>query len=195
MEDYVWILDSLPQGRPDAPPHHREPVAYGIGDTQFTVLELIPKQDVTIGVGERVYVGKDVALRDKIAKVKGRINFEQLTNAAQSELQYVLIEIVKKNEDRFTKFFNDAPPISTRYHSLELLPGLGKKTMQGMIEERKKGPFLNFQDMVARVHALHAPEKLVAHRIGLELSNPGEKYHLFARPPVQEPPGRPPLRR
>lgn len=187
MEDYVWVLDALPQGRPDAPPHRREPLAYGIGDTQFTLLELIPKPEAQLQVGERVYVGKEPTLRDKIAKVKGRVNHDQLTTAAQSELQYVLLEMVKKNEERFVKFFNDAPPITTRYHSLELLPGLGKKTMQGMLEERKKAPFASFEEMVTRVHALHAPDKLIAHRIELELSNPTEKYHLFARPPVTEP--------
>ncbi|RLF59590.1 MAG: DUF655 domain-containing protein, partial [Thermoplasmata archaeon] len=71
MEDYVYILDYLSVGRPG---HKRGPLAYGIGEKQFTLLELIPKPDVTISIGEKVYVGKDMAKRKKIAKVKGRVN-------------------------------------------------------------------------------------------------------------------------
>ena len=39
MEDYVYILDYLPTGRPG---YRRGVLAYGIGENQFTLLELIP---------------------------------------------------------------------------------------------------------------------------------------------------------
>lgn len=185
MEDYVLILDYLPTGRPDVPQHHREPVAYGIGEAQFSLLELIPKPGVTLETGERVYIGKDVEKRDKIAKVKGRIDHPQLSAGAHGELPYVLLELVKQQESRFVKFYNEAPPITTRYHSLELLPGLGKKTMMAIVEERRKGEFKSFDELKQRVSAVHAPDKLVAHRIELELSDLHQKYHLFTRPPAQ----------
>jgi putative nucleotide binding protein len=166
--------------------HRREPVAYGVGDNQFTLLELLPKPGVSLQIGERVYIGKDVEKRDKIAKVKGRIDYPKLSAGAHGELPYVLLEMVKANEHRFIKFYNDAPPITTRYHSLELLPGLGKKTMMSVIEERKKAPFASFQELKERVGQLHTPDKLIAHRIELELSDPHQKYHIFTRPPVQQ---------
>ncbi|HLE48018.1 MAG TPA: DUF655 domain-containing protein [Candidatus Thermoplasmatota archaeon] len=186
MEDFVLILDYLPNGRPDAPQHRREPVAYGIGESQFSLLELIPKPGVNLAVGEQVYIGKDVDKRSKIAKVKGRIDYPQLSAGAHGELPYVLLGLVKSQEERFVKFYNEAPPISTRYHSLELLPGLGKKTMMGVIEERRKGEFKSFDELKQRVSALHAPDKLIAHRVELELSDPHQKYHLFTRPPAQQ---------
>jgi len=62
---------------------------------------------------------------------------------------------------------------------LELLPGLGKKTMWGIIEERKKGPFKDIADISTRVPLAHQIEKHVAQRIEAELQNPEEKYRLF----------------
>lgn len=184
MEDYAYILDYLPTGRPDMGGHRREPTAYGAGDNQFTLLELIPKPGVGLTIGERVYIGKDIEKRDKIAKVKGRIDYTKLSAGAHGELPYVLIEMVKAGEERFVRFYNEAPPITTRYHSLELLPGLGKKTMMSIIDERKKAPFATFGDLKQRVPPIHAPEKLIANRIELELSDPHQKYHVFTRPPV-----------
>ncbi|HEC88072.1 MAG TPA: DUF655 domain-containing protein, partial [Thermoplasmata archaeon] len=95
-----------------------------------------------------------------------------------------LIEIVKNNEERFVKFFNECPAITTRFHALELLPGLGKKTMFEILEERKKEPFKSFDDIKKRVKAVHSPEKIIAKRILEELENPNEKYRLFTRPPL-----------
>src|SRR5581483_4389649 len=185
MEDYAYILDYLPNGRTDARGHaQREPTAFAVGESQFTLLELIPKPGAQIATGERVYIGKDTEKRQKISKVRGRIDHTQLSATAQAELPYVLVEIVKANPDQFLKFFNESNPLSRRLHSLELLPGLGKKTMQSIIDERKKGAFQSFEDLQKRVHALHTPDKLVAHRIELELSDPHQKYHLFTRPPV-----------
>jgi len=43
---------------------------------------------------------------------------------------------------------------------LELLPGIGKKLMWGIIEEKKKGKFENFKNLVERVKGLHAPKNL-----------------------------------
>ncbi|MEM1514199.1 MAG: DUF655 domain-containing protein [Candidatus Thermoplasmatota archaeon] len=183
MEDFVYILDYLPSGRVG---YRRIPIAYGIGEKEFTLLELTPKPDITMNIGERVYVGKELEKRDKIMKVKGRVNYEDLTPTAQGELFYVLIDIVKKNEERFIKFFNESPPITTRFHALELIPGLGKKTMLEILQERKKAPFKNFEDLSSRIKNLHHPEKLIAKRVLEELQNPDEKYRLFTRPPLRK---------
>lgn len=183
MEDYVYILDHLVHGRPG---HRASSISYGIGEDKFTLLELLPKREASLTVGERVYVGKDKKRRKKIGKVKGRVKYEDLTASAHGELLYIVIDIVKNREREFLKFYNECPPISTRYHVLELLPGLGKKTMLGILEERKKKSFKNFEDMKKRVSTLHHPEKLIARRIEEELVNPNQKYRIFTRPPPRE---------
>lgn len=184
MEDYVYVLDFLVKGRGDLPPYKRNPVVYGIGESQFTFLELIPKRDATFSVGERIYVGKDPAQRTKIEKIKGRVNYEDLTSTAHGELPYVLLDIVHNNEARYVKFFNEASAISTRFHVLELLPGLGKKMMLEILDERKKKPFTAFQEMQDRISFLRAPDKLISKRIELELTDPNQKYRIFTRLPL-----------
>ena len=179
MEDFAYILDYLAQGPPDSKRFKREPVSYALGDQEFKLLELIPKPNVSLNIGERVYIGKDIEKREKVLHVKRRISYSDLTNAAQSEIAYILDDIIQKNEDRFVKFYNEAQAISTRYHMLELLPGLGKKTMWAIIEARKKSPFTTFEDLEERVTSLHKPDQLIARRIEDELSDPDQKYHLF----------------
>jgi putative nucleotide binding protein len=179
LEDYAYILDYLPQGLPDEHRFKREPIAFGLGESEFKILELIPKDNSPLDIGERVYIGKDMDHRDKILHVKRRVRFDEITNTAQNELTYIISEIVKANQTRFVKFFNDAQAISTRYHMLELLPGLGKKTMWSIINERKKAPFDSFDDIEGRVGSLHQPDRLICKRIELELSDSNQKYHIF----------------
>jgi len=169
----------LPQGLPDEKMFHREPVAYAIGEDQFKLFELVPKEGIALNVGDKVYIGKDLDLRQEILHVKRRISFNELTNAAQRELPFVIRGIIKAHEPRFVQFFNEAQAITTRFHMLELLPGLGKKTMWAIIEERKKGPFTSLEDLSKRVPMAHQLDKLVAKRIEDELANPDEKYRLF----------------
>ena len=179
MEDYARILDSLPQGHPDQSKFRREALAYALGEDEFKLFELTPKGDADLGLGQRVYIGKDVGLRNEILHVKRRVGFEELTTAAQNEMPFVVAEIVKGKEERYVGFFNSAQAITTRFNMLELLPGLGKKTMWAILEERKKGPFKTFQDLEARVGAVHHPEKLIAKRIEMEIGDPAQKYRLF----------------
>ncbi|MDG6221355.1 MAG: DUF655 domain-containing protein, partial [Candidatus Thermoplasmatota archaeon] len=106
------------------------------------------------------------------------VHFNDLTHAAQSEMPFIINEIVHSQEERFVKFFNDAQAITTRFHMLELLPGLGKKSMWSIIEEKKKAKFSSFKDLEDRT-GVRNPDKLVSKRIELELSDPQQKYHLF----------------
>ncbi|HHD16152.1 MAG TPA: DUF655 domain-containing protein [Euryarchaeota archaeon] len=180
MEDYAYILDYLPQGHPERKTFKREPVAYGLGETEFKLLELSPKPGASLMIGEKVYIGKELERRDKIQHVKRRINFFDLTAAAQSELPYIIEEIIKNDEEKFIRFFNEAQAISTRLHMLELIPGLGKKTMWHILEERKKGPFKDFEDLSIRAN-LHQPEKHLCQRIIQEMEDTSQKYHLFIK--------------
>ena len=179
MEEHAYILDYLPHGHPESRKFKKEPIAYGVGDTEFKLFELLPKRNASLVVGDRVYIGKSMEKRDTIEHVKKRVRYDELTSAAQSELPYIIKEIVKDNEERFIKFFNEAIPVTTKFHMLELLPGLGKKTMWCIIDERKKEPFKNFEDLKSRVPTLYKPEKLIVDRILKEIMEPGQKYHLF----------------
>ncbi|MDX1611376.1 MAG: DUF655 domain-containing protein, partial [Candidatus Thermoplasmatota archaeon] len=177
MEEHAYILDYLPQGRPDQP-SRREPVAYAIGEDQFVLFELIPKPGASLLVGDRVYIGKDQDEREKIDRVRGRIGYDEMTHNAQSEMSYVIEDIVKANEEKYLHIYNEGGAISTRMHVLELLPGLGKKLMNAILDERKKGTFSTFEELDERVGPLHQPAKLIANRIEVEIKDETQKYHL-----------------
>ncbi len=178
LEDYAYVIDFLPYGHPDdkRPIHKREPLAQLVGENYFTLLEVSIKKDKSPLIMDRLYIGKGE--RDIVNKIKRKLRYDDLTPAAKSELPYVLEHIVKQNEQKYVEFFNKAESITTRLHQLELLPGIGKKTMWAILEERKKEPFKNFDDIAKRVRIAH-PAKLIVSRIIYELKNPDVKYRLF----------------
>jgi len=188
MEDYAIILDYLPLGylKEGASSFKKKPVAQAIGIEEFTLLELTPKEKVDLDIHEKVYIG--AGKREKIARVNRRLKYDKLTATAKIELNYVVEEIIKENEEKFVQFFNEAGPISTRLHQIELLPGIGKKHMWDILNARKEKEFENFQDIKQRVPMLADPVKLISKRILMELEGNSDrkgkrKYILFTRPP------------
>lgn len=179
MEEYAYVLDYLPQGRTDEKGYRKTPIAIAVGETEFKLLEIIPKQNTVIAVGEKIYIGKNPEMREKVLSVRRRISYRELTSAATNELPYVLERIIQTNEQKFVTFFNEAQPINARLHTLELLPGLGNKTMWNIVEERKKKPFESFKDLGERIKTVHHPEKMLASRIVQELEDRFEKHKLF----------------
>ena len=180
-ESYAWVLDYLPYGHPDdtRPIYQRKPLVQAVGEKHFTLLELIPKEGVVPEAHSRGYIGEGE--RDVIDHVKRRIRYDELTHGAKLELPHVLEKIVIENEPRFVEFFNKAYSITPRLHMLELLPGIGKKLMWAIIEERKKGEFKSFEDLTSRVRGVYQPEKLIAKRIEEELKEENIKYRIFTR--------------
>lgn len=187
-EEYAWVLDYLPYGKSVdvTPAFQKKPLVQAIGDKKFTLMELVPKAGVIPNIQSRVYIGPGD--RDEIDHVKQRIGHQDLTTGANLELPFILEACVRHQEDRFVKFFNDAHSITTRLHMLELLPGIGKKLMWSIIDERKKGDFKSFQDIRERIPSLHDPAKVIAHRIEGELKDDFIKYRLFTTPPRRQRP-------
>ncbi len=175
-EDYAYVLDYLPEGYMNIETGRRKgiPTAQVIGEKAFTLLEIIPKVDLMLH--ERIFVGK--GNRDKVLKINRKLSYDDLTATAKAELPYVVQEIVRNNEERFVKFFNEAPPITNRLHSLELLPGVGKKTMWEIIDARTEKPFESFEDLRHRIKGIHDPAVMIANRIVEELQG-RDRYRLF----------------
>jgi putative nucleotide binding protein len=180
-EDYAYVLEYLPYGHPldSRPTYQRESLVQVVGDEHLTLLECVPKPGSAFQPREHVYIGKEA--RTKVAHIRRRITYEDLTVNARAELPFVLDEVVKAKEPRFIAFLNEAGPLNVRMHQLELLPGVGKKTMWMLLEERKKGPFQSFEDISKRVK-ISNPRKIIADRILEELRG-GERYLLFVRGP------------
>lgn len=177
-EEIAIVLDFLQNGYPHdtRPSHIKTPIIQAVGKQHFLLLELVPKKDVFVQPYEEVYIGE--GKRDKIHHILGKLSIDRLTPTARAELEFVLQDLVKKNESTFVEFFNKAQPLTMRMHSLELIPGFGKKHMWEVIERRQEKPFANFADMRERVKLMPDPEKAIVRRILAELGGQ-EKHRLF----------------
>jgi putative nucleotide binding protein len=181
-EEYAIVLDFLPHGRSGFRPTGRAGYRAGaliqcVGEEFFTLLEALVKEGLMLKPNERVYVGKEA--REKVTYIIGRISFDELTAAAKAELPSVISRIVLNREKWFVNFFNTARAITPRMHALELVPGIGKKYMWQVINERERRSFESFEDLQKRTE-LPNPVKLVTKRIIEELEG-DSKYRLFTR--------------
>lgn len=152
------------------------PVAQAVGEKKLVLLELVPRRGISLETGERVYIGE--GKRDKIYYILGRLHREKLTESAKAQLEEFIKRVVQEKEKDFVEFFNRAEAINKRMHQIELLPGIGKKHMREILEQRKEKPFESFVDMKSRVPNLPDPEKAVEKRIFQEMTNQ-ERYNLF----------------
>jgi len=172
-EEKAIILDYLPYGYPLD--KKTMPLAQAIGEQNLTLLELVPRRGIKLEPREEVYIGE--GKRDKIYFIRGKLPFNKITESAKEVLKEQLEKQILNNEKKFTDFFNNAQPINTRLHQLELLPGFGAKHTEAILEERKNKPFENFEDLKKRVKNLPDPKITVVKRIMEELE--GKERHLL----------------
>jgi|TARA_Y100000034_G_C6806421_1_gene362135 putative nucleotide binding protein len=177
-EENGIVLDFLPNGYPmdERPMYMKTPIAQAIGKEHFVLLELVPKKGIHLQPYEEVYIGE--GKRDKIHHIVGKLPMSKLTRTAQSEMEFAIKDIVEKSAKKFIDFFNNAKPLSTRMHQIELLPGVGKKHMWEIINARDEKPFDSFDDIKKRVKLMPDPEKIIIKRIVEELEGT-EKHMLF----------------
>jgi putative nucleotide binding protein len=165
-EEYAIILDFLPYGYPLE--KKRLPMAQAIGKNNFTLLQLVPRRETKFEVGEEVYIGE--GKRDKVQYILGRCPREKLTETAKIQLEEFIKRIVQEQEKRFVDFFNNAQPINTRLHQLELIPGFGKKHTLSILKAKEEKPFESFDDLKKRVANIPDPSKAIEKRIMEELT-------------------------
>ncbi|MEM4717356.1 MAG: DUF655 domain-containing protein [Desulfurococcaceae archaeon] len=176
LEPYVYVLDYLELGNPsDVHYEHRnQPFVQAIGGKYFTLLEAMPLIGIKIDILERV----DLSYPSKLRRIL-HVSYNDLTSVARSNLPEALKRIIIENEKIFVEFYNIAEPINIRLHSLELLPDIGKKTMNILLEERMKRRFTSLGELRERVGI--DPVKPIVERVIKEMSME-EKYYLFVKP-------------
>lgn len=181
FEDYVYVLDYMAHGKimGTRQAFRSEPLVQVIGENYFTLLEAVLQGSATISLHDRLYIGKDMP-RDKVSHILGRVSYDELSSTAKTELPLAVEDIVTQNEERFVKFFNTAEAITPRMHSLELVPGIGKKYTWTILRAREQRPFASFEDIKNRA-GLPDPHKLITRRILEELTEKEPKYRLFTR--------------
>mgnify|MGYP000097136973 CR=1 FL=1 len=181
-DEFVAVLDFIPNGNPvDRHWRHRtSPLIQSIGTKYFTLVEIVPTTIKMYGPGERYLIYELNPRGDAV-----KIVYDDLTSIARSNLTQVLRQIILEKEKVFVQLFNIAEPINIRMHTLELLPGIGKKSLALILDERKKKPFDSFKDIQERLR-INDPAKMIVDRIIAELQG-NEKYYLFVDPPEHSP--------
>jgi len=175
-EEHAIVLEYLPNGYPLE--KKMMPIAQVVGETNFTLLEVVPRKGEKLDAGEKVYIGQ--GKREKIYYILGRLDKEKLTESAKQQLEEFVENVVKQNEIEFVGFFNTAEAINKRVHQIELLPGLGKKHMQEILKKRQENEFKSFEDMKERVQNLPDPQKAIEKRMMKELVEE-ERHKLFVK--------------
>lgn len=173
-EEYVIVLDYLPHGYPLE--GKMMPIIQAIGEVNLILLEIIPRRGVSFEIEERVYIGE--GKRDKVYYILGRLKKEKITESAKEQLHKIIESVVKEREKEFVDFFNKSESINKKIHQIELLPGLGKKYVKEILEQRNIKGFESFEEMKKRISNLPFPEKAVEKRIFEELTS-DERYKLF----------------
>ncbi|MCG3226434.1 MAG: DUF655 domain-containing protein [Candidatus Heimdallarchaeota archaeon] len=180
VESRVLVLDYLPEGKGFGQDKQREPIIQGIGTTWFTLLELITNRRGSFNQFEEIVLPK-VSEKSPIKHVKRRLTVNDITNTGYQSLEEAVLKIINKNEKRFVSFFNKAQPITNRIHSLQLIPGIGKKLMWEILQTRKGMPFVSFSDIEERVKISDIC-KMIQNRVVQELEE-DEKHRLFTASP------------
>jgi len=107
------------------------------------------------------------------------MTYEKISSSAKNEIPVVVESIVRKNEQRFVDYLNNAQPLTPRVHALELIPGIGKTYLNSIIREREKKPFENYEDVKRRA-GLKEPIIHLTKRILEEIS--GEtRMNIFVK--------------
>lgn len=176
-EEYAYVLDYVTRGKSTTVRGREGIIITAIGEDRLTLLEVLGVPNAAFEIGEKIYIGKEG--RTKILSVLGKLEYERISAAAQSELKNVVQTIVANNEKRFIDYINHSQPLTPRIHALELIPGIGKTYMKTILEERERQPFTDFVDLQNRV-GLKEPSKQITQRIMEEIT--GEvKVTLFVK--------------
>ncbi|MFC6904277.1 DUF655 domain-containing protein [Halalkalicoccus tibetensis] len=178
-EEDAIVLDYLPHGRADddRPSYQKPPLAFALDSDQFSLHELTLDDDADVKIGDWLDLSEPPEGVERVRDVE----YGDLSSGARSEIEYVIEDLIEEEEDRFVSFYNDAQPITLRLHQLNLLPGIGKKLRNSILDERKRKPFESFEELDDRVTGLHDPKGVLADRILEELREDELKYRLFVR--------------
>ena len=175
FEEHAYVLDFSSKGRSKTVRGRDGIIITALGEDRLTLLEILGVEDSTFDVGEKIYIGKEG--RIKVQSVLGKLDYDQITSSAQSELTNVVKTIVTENEERFVNYINNAQPLTPRKHSLELIPGIGKTYLKLILEQISKQKFLNYKDVEERA-GLKEPIAHISKRILEEIA--GEtQFRLF----------------
>lgn len=172
-----FVIDFYPHGKSLS---HRRSEDYNPLVVVVTAKEF-QFYDVILTVEAEFSVGEDLLLSPRNRSIirLNQIRYNQLSNSALNNLPTAIKKIVITYESRYITFFNQAHPLTSQMHQLQLLPGIGQKRLWTILEARKTNPFTSFSDFSKRTN-ISDPMSIFTNRILLELED-SPKYFLFIK--------------
>lgn len=173
----VIILDYFTQtmNKNTSRPYHREKILQVVDESCFRLYKAVLRDDIVYKIGDKIELKDSLEWLENIQS----INYMSLTSGSKIELEHTIRAIIEDDVKKFISFYNHSTPISIRLHQLNLLPGVGGKLRDKILQERKKNKFENFDDLIDRVGGLYNPQEIIFKRIMDELKDTNLKYPLF----------------
>ncbi len=172
-DEYANVLEYFPYGMSDS--KDRRPSAILLTESLGLLLASI-KKDGKVEVGKKVYIGE--GKREDIHHIISRIPLSKVDEKGKELMNEILDKKIVEDEKKFVDVINRLGPINVKLHSLELIPGIGSKTLQRVISERVKKPFTSYDDINKRVELQFDIRRSIRERIISEL-NEVDKYRIF----------------
>lgn len=175
----IYVLDILQHGGVDKAGHQWHPIAQIVEASRFQLYEMVlNKSAITeIKLQQKIVISDESKYFERVQR---KIKYTDLTPASSSTLDLVVEQYVSDNETRFIEFINKSGPITIKRHSLEILPGIGKKLMWSIINCRENPPFKSYEDLHSRVPGFK-PVETFTKRIIAEISDSDLKHYLFIK--------------
>ncbi|MCL5420621.1 MAG: DUF655 domain-containing protein [Candidatus Parvarchaeota archaeon] len=172
-DEYAYVLEYLPFGLPDSKDRKAEAI---ILTDSLGLLLVALKKDVAVEAGAKVYIGENK--REEVHHIIQRTTPDKLNGNGMQMLTEKINSIVTENEEKYIGIINKLGSVNVRLHSLSLIPGVGKKMVQKILDERNKGEFKSYSDFDERVGFASGIARSIAERIEEELEN-RDKYKIF----------------
>ncbi|MCP4762667.1 MAG: DUF655 domain-containing protein [archaeon] len=177
----IYVLDILAHGHIDQNKRggRENPIIQSIEMPGFNLFEMYYNKSIDLKVQEKVVLNRDPS--GKVGKVKKRLKYHGLTQTSKELLQNTIEQHIEENEEIYISFLNRAGPITKKRHTLNLLPGIGQKSMWEILDARKKKDFESFTDFQERINSVKSIKNLIAKRILNEIIDDEAKHTVFVK--------------
>ncbi len=101
-------------------------------DFRISRLKAIQKTELKF-IGDRIAIDSTSEI---VSEIIGLTRITSLSPSALKELPKIIASMLQDSPERCLGFYNRAGPLSLKMHSYELLPGIGSKKAQEMVEAR-----------------------------------------------------------
>ncbi len=96
---------------------------------------------------DNISAGDCIELPSENLGPMSEVRLKDLSGSAQQEIVSALSASISADKDRHLSFYNSAGPMSLKFHSFQLLPGIGNSKAMQMVNLRGLSGWQTFEDI------------------------------------------------